>query len=484
MKTSKQSWLEIVGVFLIVVVFKLLFDLISHGGFTYPYDSAILSYIGHAWSDGVIPYRDLFDHKGPLLFLFHAIGATIYRGIPGIFMVTAINLTAVFYLILCISRIILKNTSNKIHYLVVFAAQIYFLLMREVAALSEELSLLFIFIPLYLLVKFIDKGTDIENHPLKYSFIYGACFAAIAMIRINNAPLNVGIVVGFIILLIQNKIYKALFKNALFCLLGFCSVIIPFVLYFQYHDALYEMIYATFIINLKYKLASSPTNMINNILLLIPCFYLIIISILYDKKTGSIYRYFLIPASITCILAYVNGYTFYHYFVNVLPFFILSLLLSYILFKRSKVFFTLLIGVLFLLPRIEGAVEVIKTPYRQIVARDLTFTNEISEAISIIPQDEYDSVYSYNGLYGFQDALIKNGIYTEGKYFVLNNFHYSFDQKVRDEQDLYHKTTDVKWIIIFNNNGVISRSESFTNLIKKYDLVYSEHNREIYRRSY
>ena len=41
-------------------------------------DSAIFQAIGKYWTQGYLPYVDLFDHKGPLIFFINAIGYMIY----------------------------------------------------------------------------------------------------------------------------------------------------------------------------------------------------------------------------------------------------------------------------------------------------------------------------------------------------------------------------------------------------------------------
>ncbi|MFR9605347.1 MAG: hypothetical protein SNG18_07505, partial [Rikenellaceae bacterium] len=297
MLKNKRAYIETLVLFVIVMVTKYLFDATDIYGNAYIYDSPIFTLIGQAWTDGIIPYRDLFDHKGPILFLFHAIAAWIQNGIVGIMIVTALNLTIALRLILSISRELLPKQSNKIHYLVVISSLIFFRLTHESVGISEELSLVFILLPLLLCVKHLTKvmggGKLFNQHPYSYSFAYGACFAAIAMIRVNNAPMNVGIVIGFLILMLRGKHYKELLYNAFYCLLGFLAVILPIIAYFSYHDALYEMIYATFIFNWKYRAADIGFHqeVIQNLLWLIPCFYLMVVSILRDRKLGSVYSY-------------------------------------------------------------------------------------------------------------------------------------------------------------------------------------------------
>ena len=70
-------------------------------------------YNGHDWTDantyltmgrgllhGVVPYRDLFDHKGPLLYFVYALGALLSpSGFFGIYLLQAAALgTALFFL--------------------------------------------------------------------------------------------------------------------------------------------------------------------------------------------------------------------------------------------------------------------------------------------------------------------------------------------------------------------------------------------------
>ena len=68
-------------------------------------------YRGHDWTDantyltmgrsllqGVVPYRDLFDHKGPLLYGIYALGALLHpQGFYGIFLLQVFSLAATLY---------------------------------------------------------------------------------------------------------------------------------------------------------------------------------------------------------------------------------------------------------------------------------------------------------------------------------------------------------------------------------------------------
>ena len=68
---SKKNFLFIFILFIISALFVLIMSYSTSP--LYPYyfggDSAQFQTIGKGWSKGMIPYKDMFDHKGPIIFL-------------------------------------------------------------------------------------------------------------------------------------------------------------------------------------------------------------------------------------------------------------------------------------------------------------------------------------------------------------------------------------------------------------------------------
>ena len=61
-------------------------------------DTNIYFTIGRGMTQGLMPYRDLFDHKGPLLFVLYALGACVSRtSFIGVFLLEVISLAAALY---------------------------------------------------------------------------------------------------------------------------------------------------------------------------------------------------------------------------------------------------------------------------------------------------------------------------------------------------------------------------------------------------
>ena len=61
-------------------------------------DTNIYFTIGRGMTRGLMPYRDLFDHKGPLVFMLYALGAAISdTSFIGVFILEALSLAAAVY---------------------------------------------------------------------------------------------------------------------------------------------------------------------------------------------------------------------------------------------------------------------------------------------------------------------------------------------------------------------------------------------------
>lgn len=73
-----------------------------------------------------------------------------------------------------------------------------------------------------------------------------------AFTRLTNAfPVCCLVLVGMITL-IRKKKYANLFRNGVAFIVGIVIVALPYIIYFVAKDALYDMVYATFIFNFKY----------------------------------------------------------------------------------------------------------------------------------------------------------------------------------------------------------------------------------------
>ncbi|MCI8833687.1 MAG: hypothetical protein HFJ19_05835, partial [Clostridia bacterium] len=69
-KKVKDNWLIILSVAISIIVYFFISELVSLN-VMYGTDVNVWKYIANMIQDDRIIYKDLFDHKGPILYLFY-----------------------------------------------------------------------------------------------------------------------------------------------------------------------------------------------------------------------------------------------------------------------------------------------------------------------------------------------------------------------------------------------------------------------------
>ena len=277
-------------------------------------DSSIFMLIGKGITEGKIPYIDLFDHKGPVLFWIEALGWAI-GGRTGIWIIETLFTLISVILIMNICRklgadFLLPTAGTAVVYLTYFGR----------GNLCENYSLPFIYLALLLVIEYYKSGKTV--HPPIYAFIYGSCFALIAFIRINNATVICAFILVIMIRLIVSKEYGNLAANLLSGLLGILAVTFPICLYFYMHNALKDMLFCTFTYNFMYsaeKVSMSDSGLIGQIVNFMPitfttvCFGYGCLTKGARKHDKDYYVSFFVVSLLYFIeLLYTNTYAHYH----------------------------------------------------------------------------------------------------------------------------------------------------------------------------
>jgi len=194
--------------------------------------------------DGLIPYKDMFDHKGPMLWFMEGASQLLFKGPFGVFVMLFIITLFCLILVYKTSRLLLDEKYGltvSIIYLIFFN----FTFLR--GNLTEELSLPFVMLTVYLFVR--EYKSDFSNVKWYVGFAYGICFCSVMLIRVNNmGTLCVTLLALGLVLLIRKKIAR-LFLTVLTFLSGVAAVAFPVALYYIINGAFSEMIFGTFIFN-------------------------------------------------------------------------------------------------------------------------------------------------------------------------------------------------------------------------------------------
>ena len=307
-------------------------------------DSPIFQIIGKYWAKGVIPYKDLWDLKGPYIFFVNAIGYKIVGTKIGVYSIQIISL---FFTLLIIYKSFTLHFAFKNAFFFTLLSLAGLSYIYEGGNLTEEFILFPLSLSFYYIIKWINEYENKLNiyHPPLHSLIYGIVLGLSLMSRLTNALSLCAAVAVITFVLVIHKEYKNLIINVFAFVVGFAITTFPFILYFYYQDALNDMWNATFLFALKYagnaQLNLSEIGIHYFLLSYLNSLFLIFIALFlfFNKKiiTIRISLYFL--SAVIPFLWFCHGNGFGHYGMIVYPLFVWIIVEIYS--KKHKFIFIL-----------------------------------------------------------------------------------------------------------------------------------------------
>ena len=256
-KTTTQRWSNIC-IYVPVLSLCYLAALLIFSCYTSPfypnylgYDSAIFSLIGKGLAEGKYLYADLFDHKGPIIFLItafaHSLGGHNWilplQGVFGVISLVFCFLTGMLL------RPDKRFTSFWECFAIFFSVYAVFFFTFQRGNLTEEYSLPFISCSLYLFVRYAVCSDEKQDHSPFCALLHGINLACLAFLRLNNAA-TVGMgILAIAIYLLHRRRYVNLMWNLVSGFLGLAIVTVPIVCWFYEKGLLHDLLYATFLHN-------------------------------------------------------------------------------------------------------------------------------------------------------------------------------------------------------------------------------------------
>ena len=234
----------------------------------FPYaDSSVFIYIGKMMHKGFLPYKDLFDHKGILMYFIQYVGLLIGNGSwIGIWVLEAVNMIVTAWLLFKISRIFTKD--KIVRYLSVVAVLVMCGMQTyEGGNFTEEYALPWISLALYIFLKYFQNFTYVTNKELagvglddmKDSCSFrdivwlGAGFAVVSLLRVNMASIWIAVMPVILIRMIFKQQWKKLGSCALGFICGLAIVYVPVLLYLLITGSLQDFIDCYIIFNFGYS---------------------------------------------------------------------------------------------------------------------------------------------------------------------------------------------------------------------------------------
>ncbi len=322
MKTDKKVlWIEL-GFSLLVAVVLLL--VCSKSSPLYPMndwvDADCIFTVGKAIGEGLVPYKDLFDHKGPFLYFIFFFASLISKSsFIGLWIFEIISVTGFLYFSMQSAKLFIKN--KWVYYTLMPIVALICLTAKTFAhgGSTEELALLPLSYSVYYFLKMI-RGDKVKTYE---HVLLGVSLGSVFWMKFTM----VGFYIGAYITLICYRFYKkeneALVKDILLNIAGFMCLTLPIFVYFIVNGALGDLFKIYFynnifvygdseILSQKLKNVKSRTkNLIYyNTELIVPVFISLAIYLFKEKTKEAL---LLIAALSTAILGiYFGGYLSYY----------------------------------------------------------------------------------------------------------------------------------------------------------------------------
>ncbi|MBR5560841.1 MAG: hypothetical protein IKU73_05440 [Clostridia bacterium] len=214
-------------------------------------DNAMYLTMGTALAKGYAPYSEIFDHKGPLLFLLQMLPQLFTEGYStlAVFVQEVLFLWASLLLLARMARKLgVKAVVVQLIYLAIYAPAV------DGGNLTEEYGNFFTLIGLDMMLGVFGEGLNGEQEKKLFApaLVMGAASMAAFLLRANNALPLVGAVGALAIYLIWTRRFAGLGRCVAGFIAGCAAVAAPVGAWLAAHGALKDAIYGAFVHNMMY----------------------------------------------------------------------------------------------------------------------------------------------------------------------------------------------------------------------------------------
>ncbi len=239
-----------------ILAFSILVPIAPHIQLTPSTDSSVFLYVGDRILEGAIPYKDVWDHKGPLIYYIDALGLAMSSGSRwGVWLLEFVAVLIAAW----VGYGLMKRAFGT--WPAIFAVILFLLELRlvlDLGNLTEEFALPFQVALLWLFW----RGTNTKQ--VLYYFLIGVGAALCFLLRPNiiGIPLAIGITIGWQAFAERRK---EAWKHLGIMAAGGFSILGLVAIYFFFAQALPQLWDAVFAFNFAYD-AEEQGNQIDPLL--------------------------------------------------------------------------------------------------------------------------------------------------------------------------------------------------------------------------
>lgn len=440
------------------------------------FDANAFFTVGKSIFNNVIPYKDLFEQKGFILYLIYGIGYLIdHNGFFGVFILEVISFSIFLF---CNYKIINLYLDKKYSNIIIpmYAVLICTSTSFVQGGSCEEFAFPFMSIAFYYFIKHF-KQNELSK---KEIFTIGLLAGIVSLLKYTLLGLWIGISIIIILDFIKKKDLKKIINYIKYFILGMIIPILLTVIYFIINNSLKEFIECYITFNIKFYPEKMPfiesiidlyKGLMNTLLRNIPIMFMLMYlpfsmrKIEDNKKVKRGIIFILI-----CILfpIYVIGHRYYpYYLLSICPLLIIpiiSLVSEIKTFLDKKIIYVSV-------PIICIILSVVGANYR--------------EQLFSKKEDFFQYKYA-NFINQYKDPTLLNmetldaGLYTttgivpNKRYFEVQNIDYNIYPDNLDEMRNYIKNKEVDFILLCSIEDIDIIKEYRKEITDNYELVYND----------
>ncbi|SON73891.1 Teichoic acid/polysaccharide glycosyl transferase [Latilactobacillus sakei] len=202
--------------------------------------------VGKGWHHGLIPYKDLFEQKGPVLYLIYLLADLITaKSYFGVYLIESVLFCCSLLLIYKIARYYSKKTHALLSVIIV-PSLLFMSPTFSKGGSVEELMMPTTIYLFYLLVKLAHQNFELSK--LDY-LMSGMLFGCVLWAKYTLIGGYLGFFLALSISLIMQRKWRALWQSWSMILLGSVGISVIVLLYFKSQNALYDLYFNYFYAN-------------------------------------------------------------------------------------------------------------------------------------------------------------------------------------------------------------------------------------------
>lgn len=280
----------------------------------YHADGAAFFMCGKAWMNGMVPYVDFTDSKGPLLWLFYGLGYLIsHHSYIGVFWISIVVYTATLFTAYKLCRLFVGKDISAFS-----AASLPFFLfcfLYHFEVRAEDFCYPFIMLSLYCACRILKYRASDGGTYFKLSALMGACMMCCVLIKYNDGAMIIGLMAVVLYMAVRHKSGRQSFLGMV---VGAVVAAMPFVVCFLIYGNLGAFVHEYFINTFEtilnrhggeLSLSSYQTMLLIANYCLLGVMALGIYCFSKRHKIG----YWLMPCFVTAIVCIGNYWDMYYY---------------------------------------------------------------------------------------------------------------------------------------------------------------------------